>query len=106
VRLRSYPVLPGLQLFDVCLSAAGQSKQLQSHLDEELGEKVFVVDASERSFWIALRRAEDTSTTVRELVRREGTQSRMGEIVAGFPSTAPNNLPPGPCSFGFHHSNR
>lgn len=105
-RLRARLDSKGLQSFELWLNAAGQSKQLQPQLDEELGEKTFVVSAYESSFSITFRLSGDASTSVRELVQREGIQSRMGEIVAGFPTTAPGNPPSGPCSFGFHRWDR
>jgi hypothetical protein len=105
-RLRAYQAPQRPQSFEVWLKAAGQSKPLQPQLDKELGENTFVVGGSDSSFSITFRLSGDASTSVRELVQREGIQSRMGEIVAGFPTTAPGNPPSGPCSFGFHRWNR
>lgn len=102
-RLRASQTSQGPQSIEVWLNAGGQSKQLR--LDQEFDEKVFA-SASESSFSITLKVSGDTSTTVRELVQREGIQSRMGEIVTGFPATTPGNTPSVHCSFGFHRWNR
>jgi hypothetical protein len=100
-RLRVGRDSQGPQSFEVWLNAGGQSKQLQPRHDAELGEKIFVVEDSESPSWITLRHTEDAAMALREFVQREGVQSRIGENVAGFPSTVPSTPPPGPCAFGF-----
>lgn len=100
-RLRASRIARGPQSVEVWLNADVESIQLRPRLDRELGEKVFVVNGSQNRFWITLRGAGDTSATAREMVQREGSQTRIGETVAGFPSTASSGLPPTPCTFGF-----
>lgn len=100
-RLRVSQTDRGQQSVEVWLNADVESILLRPRLDQELGESVFVVNGSQNRFWITLKRTGDTSAAVREMVQREGSQSRIGETVAGFPSTAPGGQPPTPCTFGF-----